>query len=1609
MIGKRSLILLILVFLLAPIIGACGDENTLIKVDGRDENHNGNLSLDESSIVATRLGTELEVEIVVTENQGEEFAGMVSLGLRSLDGNLIDDVKNSFTASAGTAKLRLQLSGLPAEAETGDLADYVLHYRVETDQGDLWGRRSLYASVQKQEVLLLTPDSFFAGTRGGARLLAREPVTGQGMADTPVALYYAPQEGERELLFEGATDAFGSLALDFLTPDELSSGELQVEVQTDTGLEVITSPAQVVKDDKILLTTDKPIYQPGQTIHLRALALSRPHLHPTAAAPVLFEVRDGKGNKVFKVETMTNDFGIAATDLQLASEVNMGVFEISALIDGAAATKSVTVERYVLPKYKLSMELDQSWYQPGETLSGVLSAQYTFGKPVAGAAISLSASQFDVGFNEFAQLSGTLDEEGNFPFEIELPDYLVGGTLENGQALVQLQADVLDDAAHSQTMVRQVAVAQGGLVVNALARTQVVAGQPAALFVITTDPNGLPMVADLHLHGQGIDVSGQSSLQGIALLPFDAPNEANLSLTLDAHSADGTSSSTELSFDLGSGVDEGNIGLLTDHALYQVGDQVQLDIFTHREVMRVFVDVLQNNQTLLTQTLDVDNGFAELAFGLDATTSGAVHFEVYYPTATGKIVRSSKLVFVEAADDLEITASLDAAEYRPGEAATIDLQVTDGQGQGVQAAIGLSIVDEAVYALQEMQPGLAKIFFRIEEELLQPKVEIHGFGAADLVNDDGSEGREEAAELLMAAAGETSPYPVQINTLAAAMERSKELAGAAIEEDAERVFEKVRQLMYLGIYQENEADAIAAALNEQIADPWGQGYRILATDTYALQVVSAGPDEYFDTEDDSSISAYLWNLQSKDRGDDDFFWADGDFNAVPGEVTEDDPTVADEGGGSGESPRVRSYFPETLYFNPALITDEAGQAQLELTMADSITTWRMTSLANSAMGQLGSNTSSILVFQPFFIDIDFPVALTQNDEIAVPIALYNYLDTAQSVTLQVQDLGEDWYTLLDATEKSVQLQPNEVAVVHFRVRVDEVGWHRFQVQAIGSTMSDAIERTVEVLPDGKEFPISVSGRLESTVTETLSFPNEAIAGANALNVKIYPGLFSQVVEGLDSLFAMPSGCFEQTSSTTYPNILALRYMIETDQITPEIELQAREYVSLGYQRLLTFEVDGGGFEWFGNDPAHRILTAYGLLEFTDMAKVHPIDEALIGRTQNWLIAQQEADGRFKAAPEGIHEGATNNFQDSDLRATAYLTYALIYSEYQGAGLSQAISWLQQHASEAEDSYTLAMIANAFVLNDASAPATTAALRALADAAQQESDDQGNTLYLWSSDSQSLYYSSGNTMTMETTALALLALIEAGTYPELVEGGINYLIANKDSFGNWSSTQATILSLRAFIALLDKATADVDAQVLVSCDGVLVDTVTIDQSNADVMQQIDLKPWVGANGDHTVELEISGTGSLLYQVAGRYYLPWSDEVVDPGEILSVSVDYDRTTLEVNDTINATVTVTNNTDARLDMILVDLGVAPGFDVDRTGLDLSVSQGILSKAEISQRQIIAYLYGLDPQQTVSFSYGLVARMPLEAQTPPATAYLYYDPAVSTDAPPTDLSVQE
>ena len=96
------------------------------------------------------------------------------------------------------------------------------------------------------------------------------------------------------------------------------------------------------------------------------------------------------------------------------------------------------------------------------------------------------------------------------------------------------------------------------------------------------------------------------------------------------------------------------------------------------------------------------------------------------------------------------------------------------------------------------------------------------------------------------------------------------------------------------------------------------------------------------------------------------------------------------------TPHLREYFPETLVWQPELLTDKKGRAEMTFKMSDNITTWKMYTIASTKNGKVGVAEKEITAFQPFFVDLDPPKFLTEGDKIFADTGAELYRQTTAS-------------------------------------------------------------------------------------------------------------------------------------------------------------------------------------------------------------------------------------------------------------------------------------------------------------------------------------------------------------------------------------------------------------------------------------------------------------------------------------------------------------------------------------------------------------------------------------------------------------------------------------
>jgi uncharacterized protein YfaS (alpha-2-macroglobulin family) len=475
---------------------------------------------------------------------------------------------------------------------------------------------------------------------------------------------------------------------------------------------------------------------------------------------------------------------------------------------------------------------------------------------------------------------------------------------------------------------------------------------------------------------------------------------------------------------------------------------------------------------------------------------------------------------------------------------------------------------------------------------------------------------------------------------------------------------------------------------------------------------------------------------------------------------------------------------------------------------------------------------------------------------------------------------------------------------------------------------------------------------------------------------------------------MPYGCFEQTSSTTYPNVLALDYLKRTGKTSFALEQKARHYIHLGYQRLLTFEVAGGGFDWYGRGPANVALSAYGLMEFQDMARVHDVDPKLIDRTRAWLLSKRGPDGSWAGDGRfgGNHAG------------TAYVAWAVFQdAETRKVGGSTLAYLLSRRPETISDPYTLALVCNALLALDPQGATAGPYLERLESMKQS---DGKMTWWQQGAGGETMFYGRGQSGDVETTALAVLALTTAKRSPGLTRSALAWLVARKDPRGTWYSTQATVLALKALLAGTRGISAEKDRRIRIRL-GRMERDLKVPADQTEVVQQVNLTQHLRP-GRQTLHLsEVTGT-EPAYQVTFRYHVP-RVRATPPKRDLLVTLDYDRTAVAVGDTVKAKATVKNRSSRDVSMVMLELPVPAGFALVSDDLSALVSEGRVDRFQTTGRGAIVYLRRAESEKPLELSYRLRATTPVKVAVPGARVYAYYDPHNEGHSPGTHLTVTQ
>lgn len=710
------------------------------------------------------------------------------------------------------------------------------------------------------------------------------------------------------------------------------------------------------------------------------------------------------------------------------------------------------------------------------------------------------------------------------------------------------------------------------------------------------------------------------------------------------------------------------------------------------------------------------------------------------------------------------------------------------------------------------------------------------------------------------------------------------------------------------------------------------------------------------------------------------------------------------------TPRLREYFPETLLWQPSIETDKQGRARINFKLADNITTWKLAVIGSTEDGRIGTAETEIKSFQPFFVDHDPPRVLTEGDEISLPVVVRNYLARAQKVELEIKP--ENWFSLLGPAHKQAQVMAGDATRETFDFRAKlSVKDGKQRITAIAAGANDAIEKPVTVHPDGEEISATAGDILGSSTVLEVNVPDTMIPNSKRAELKIYPNLLAHVTESVEAIMARPYGCGEQAISAVYPSLLLLRHYKKTGEDFPQ-RTRAERYLNDGYSRLLNYRDEDGGFTYWGHGQPDLALTAYALRFLTDAADVITVDEDVITKAREWLIKQQRADGSWPA--EQYWQHVEGNRRSVVLTAYVAGVFATTSNSEAAASLKRALNFLSQHGLSLDEPHMLASYALAAMDSGDMARA-----KPIIDRLRDLALEEGTTTY-WALEANTPFFGWGLAGRVEATALVVKALSKycesqsanCEADRKLINRGLLFLLKQKDRYGVWYSTQATINVLDTMLTLFaQNATNSLAASAAeVVVNGSAVQTLQMPAGNRLVAPiTLDISQYV-QKGKNSVEIKRPrGSALASVQAVVNYYVPWSvPKAENHSDNLRLAARFDKTQGKVNDEITCSVEAERIGFRGYGMMLAEIGVPPGGDVDRASLEnAKKSSGwAISQYDVLPDRVVVYLW---PQGGgVKFSFKFRPRFALNAKSASSVVYDYYNPEARAVLPPTTFLVK-
>lgn len=652
-------------------------------------------------------------------------------------------------------------------------------------------------------------------------------------------------------------------------------------------------------------------------------------------------------------------------------------------------------------------------------------------------------------------------------------------------------------------------------------------------------------------------------------------------------------------------------------------------------------------------------------------------------------------------------------------------------------------------------------------------------------------------------------------------------------------------------------------------------------------------------------------------------------------------------------------YRESLYWNPVVETDKNGKAKVEFYNSDATSTFRIMTEGVSASGLLGKDEATYSAQSLISLDAKIPQYLTRTDQMTVPVVIKN--NSPETKIMKMDVIVPNDVKLIEA-DSLITLKPLESGRLFVRIQTDEVVNSNIQF-----TVRSGDFRETMILPfkvEEKGFPHQYSIINNKTEDLKINIP-DYINGSLYSSYYVFQNKALQMFEDLERLKKEPYGCFEQLSSTVYPNIFILDYLKSVKKIDTNTENLVIKNMKKGFQKMLSYKNKDGGFGYFNATESDVTLSAFALLEFTDLKKYVTADPKLIQGLSAFILSKKNANGLFE-----VRKGyeSKNTYSEHSWSRNMYIIYALSKLGFKNE-LEDSFEVMMKRALATKDSYQLALLAN-----------TSANL-----GKHQEYDNLMTILnkqYETHNIKPEITFtgSGGFSAAAETLSLYIMALQKDDKLNQLKIAEVADKLIGYNGYYGFGSTQATSLAIQALADFFSKNE---------NLYGNESPVVTINKANVFSGRSISS---AYKSGENQISVHYPSQKGLPYHLEYQYYtLQAPESKVIP---LTLETKLKSEFARVGETSRMTITIKNKINGQLPMTVAKIGIPAGLTLQNALLKDMIDKKQVSYYEIFDNYLVLYWEHLDAEETKTINLDLKVEFSGTYTGKSSNAYLYYMP---------------